>query len=148
MRGRTERKQIAASLRKVSLFADCTDRELLQIDRLMTELTVGPGRTLMGRGTAALQFVIVREGYGRVSANGQDIGRLGPGSHIGEHTFRGQPWNATITALTPMSFFVLNAGELAGLLSDIPALRARIAEGARAPMTVPSPAVHPELAPI
>lgn len=148
MRGRTERKQIAASLRKVSLFADCTDRELLLIDRLMTELNVAPGRTLMGRGTAALQFVIVRGGYGRVSADGQEIGHVGPGSYIGEHTFRGQPWKATITAVTPMSVFVLNAGELAGLLSDFPALRDRIETGEPAPQPVPNPVIHPELASI
>jgi len=146
MRRRTERKQIAAGLRKVPLFADCTDRELFQIDRLMTELAAAPGRTLMGRGTAALQFIIVREGYGRVSANGQDIGRVGPGSYIGEHTFRGQPWNATITALTPMTVFVLNASELAAVLRDIPALRERIVAGEPARQPEPRPVARPELA--
>ena len=146
MKGRTERKQMAASLRKVSLFADCTDRELLQIDRLMTELNVASGRKLIGRGTAALEFVIVREGYGRVSTDGQDIGRVGRGSYIGEHTFRGQPWNATVTALTPMTVFVLNAGEFARLLSDVPKLRGRIAGDAPTLLPVAHTVVRPELA--
>lgn len=145
MRAKAERKRNAAALRKVSLFTDCSDRELIRIDRLLTELNVSPGRTLMGRGTAALQFMIVSDGYGRVSADGADIGRVGPGSYVGEHTFRGQAWNATITALTPMTVYVLNAGELATLLEDVPSLKERIA-GAAAPQPQPQAVAQPGFA--
>lgn len=144
MRARTERRRNAAALRKVSLFADCSDRELTRIDRLMTELSVAPGRKLMGRGTAALQFMFVAEGYGRIGADGGDIGRVGPDSYVGEHTFSGQAWNATITALTPMTVYVLNAGELATLLEDVPSLRKRLA-GAASPEPEPHPIAQPGL---
>lgn len=136
MRGNAERRRTAEGLRKVSLFADCSERDLMRIDRLLTEITVSAGRMLMGRGTASLQFMFVIDGYGRVCADGEDIGRVGPGSYVGEHTFRGQPWNATITALTPMTVYVLHAGELATLMEDIPSIRKRIARQAE-PETEP-----------
>lgn len=134
MRAKTERRRNAEPLRRVSLFADCSDRELMRIDGLLTEMTVAAGRMLMGRGTASLQFMFVSDGYGRVSADGEDIGRVGPGSYVGEHTFRGQLWNATITALTPMTVYVLHAGELATLMEDIPSIRKRIARQAEREM--------------
>ncbi|MGH2794916.1 MAG: cyclic nucleotide-binding domain-containing protein [Actinomycetota bacterium] len=140
MRAKTERKRIVESLRRVSLFADCDDRELLQIDRLFTGLELKLGKTLATRGTAKLQFVIVCDGYGRVTSPGEDIGRVGPGSYVGEHTFQGSGWDATITALTPMSVLVLNASEFASLLRVAPSVKARMErESATRPIAEPAP---------
>jgi len=120
------RRLITESLRRVSLFAECSDEELLRIDSLMTEVHVAPGRRLMGRGTRALQFIIVQDGYGSVRNGLEEIGRVGPGSFIGERTFKGEEWSATVTAVTPMNLLVLNAGELASLLGEAPTIRRRV----------------------
>jgi len=130
------RRLIAQYLRRVSLFAECSDDELLRIDSLMTELHVPPGRRLMGRGTAAVQFIIVRDGYGSVRNGLEEIGRLGPGSFIGERTFKGEAWNATVTAVTPMDILVLNAGEFASLLAEAPTVRRRVLGLAPAPTRI------------
>lgn len=146
MRGRHgERKQIVSSLRRVSLFADCSDRELLAIDGLLSEIRIMPGRTLGGRGAASLQFMIVVDGYARVSENGTDIGRLGPGSFVGERTFQGETWNASINAITPMMVYVLNAGEFASLLRAAPSVKSRIEDQSIA-QPVATPAVRLGLA--
>lgn len=142
MRGRhSEQKQIVESLRRVSLFADCSANELLAIDGLLSELRLTPGRTLMSRGAASLQFMIVIDGYAKVSSKGTDIGRVGPGSYIGERTFHGESWNATITSITPMSVYVLNAGEFAQLLREAPSVKARI-ENQPTVEPAPAPAVR------
>jgi len=112
MRGRTTgRREIIRSLRSVSLFADCTDGELLRIDALLTELNVSAGRTLMGAGSAALQFMVVCDGYGEVSSDGREIGRVGPGSHIGARCLYGEIGRAKVVALTPMTVLTMNVGE-------------------------------------
>lgn len=140
------RRQIVESLRTIALFADCSDAELVRIDGLLSEIRVAPGRKLMGHGAAALQFMIVRDGYGSVSAGDQDIGRVGPGSHVGERTFQGEAWNATITAMTPMDVLVLNAAEFATLLAEVPSVKAKLEPESVAPKSTPAPVTHFDLA--
>lgn len=137
-----ERRAVAGSLRRIPLFAECTDQELLRIDSLLAGLEVAPGRVLMGRGSGALQFMIVIDGYGRVSSDGCEIGTVGPGSHVGERILHGATWNATITAITPMSVLVLNAGEVAALVREFPSVRARMEQGV-ASRTVVEPVMRP-----
>lgn len=123
---RQDRARAVETLRKVALFDGCTDDELARIDRLFTEVRVAPDRVVMSRGSSALQFVVVREGYARVTSEGEDIGRVGPGSHIGERALVGATWRARIVALTEMRVLVMNAGELASMLHEVPSLRERI----------------------
>ena len=140
MRGRTKgRREIIRSLRSVTLFADCTDKELLRIDGLLTELKVSAGRTLMGAGSATLQFMVVSDGYGRVSSDGREIGRVGPGSHIGARSFYGDTGQARVVALTPMTVLIMNVGELTSMLSDVPSVATKLQESAAPKLTPTRP---------
>jgi CRP-like cAMP-binding protein len=138
MLGRTKgRREIIRSLRSVTLFAECTDKELLRIDELLTEVNVSAGKTLIGAGSAALQFMVVCDGYGQVSSDGQGIGRVGPGSHIGARSLYGQTGRANVVALTPMTVLIMNVGELATMLSDVPSVAAKLEE-AETPQPAPT----------
>ena len=138
MRGVTKGwKEIIRSLRGVSLFADCTDKELLRIDGLLTELSISAGRTLMGGGSATLQFIVVCDGYGQVSSDGREIGRVGPGSHIGAQSLYGDSGRAKVVALTPMTVLIMNVGELATMLADVPSVAAKLEEST-APKLAPT----------
>jgi CRP-like cAMP-binding protein len=121
-------------LRQIPFFADCTYEELQRIDSLFSEAEVEPGHVLVREGGAGRQFVVIRAGQARVTRDGKELNVLGPGSFVGEVALlHATPRNATVTALTPMSIYVANAGEFSALLSESPTIAAKIrgADGER-----------------
>ncbi len=121
----------AALLRRVSLFAGCTDDELERIDGLLTSIHVDAGETLVREGAVGRQFMIIEDGWARGSRNDLEIGRLGPGSFFGEMALMGAPHGrrgATVTALSPMVIDVLTPGEFVSLLHAAPSVQDKVAQ--------------------
>ncbi|HEX9713405.1 MAG TPA: cyclic nucleotide-binding domain-containing protein [Actinomycetota bacterium] len=129
--GRKERKAALAGLRDVPAFAECTDEELEQIDRFMTELTLSPGTKLTREGEAGREFAIIIDGTARVTKDGQEVATIGPGSFVGEIALLDKTMRtATVTAVTPLRLFMLNAAEFHGLLETSRSLREKIERAA------------------
>jgi CRP-like cAMP-binding protein len=127
MRAKRELKQRLDALRRVAVFADCTDEELQTIDSLITEITVPPGKALVREGEAGLEFMVVVEGEADVTREGDKIASIGPGSFIGEMALLDKaPRSATVTAATEMELFVLTIGEFFSLLNESPAVKDKI----------------------
>lgn len=118
-------------LRSVALFADCSDEDLAKIDSLLTQIALKPGEVLTREGSSGFEFMIITDGFAQVSRHGEEIGRLKPGSFLGEmalidHERR----SATVTAITAMTVFVMNLGEFQDLMRYVPSVAARVGEAA------------------
>ncbi len=115
-------------LREVELFSDCTEKELEQIDALMTAIDIPAGRVLMREGELGLECFVVESGEAIITRNGTELGRRGPGTILGEMALVDHgPRTATVTAATPMTAYVLSQGEFSSLLADAPDVAAKIA---------------------
>src|SRR5581483_2745169 len=108
-------------LREVELFSDCTEKELEQIDALMTAIDIPAWRVLMREGELGLECFVVESGEAIITRNGTELGRRGPGTILGEMALVDHgPRTATVTAATPMTAYVLSQGEFSSLLADAP----------------------------
>jgi CRP/FNR family transcriptional regulator, cyclic AMP receptor protein len=77
-------------LKKSSLFSDCSDAALKQIDKAARIVELAPGQNLFYEGDKAESFFIVKAGtlvVKKSSVGGdEDLARIGTGSHLGEMT--------------------------------------------------------------
>jgi CRP-like cAMP-binding protein len=115
------------SLRQLTPFAECTDQELVLIDRLMTRIDVPVGRTLTREGRSGRESFIIAGGSVRVSRQGQALAELGAGDVLGERAvLKDLPRNATSVTIAPTSVFVLAPRELRALCADFPSVKTHI----------------------
>lgn len=121
---------ILARLADIGLFAGCTKKELQEIVRLTTEITVPEGRVLTTEGEHGSEFAIVLDGTADVSQRGKVVNALSAGSHYGEMALLDDgPRTATITATSPMSLAVVARNEFGQLLDDVPAVARSVMRG-------------------
>lgn len=121
---------ILARLADIGLFAGCTKKELQEIVRLTTEITVPEGRVLTTEGEHGSEFAIVLDGTADVSQRGKVVNTLSAGSHYGEMALLDDgPRTATITATSPMSLAVVARNEFGQLLDDVPAVARSVMRG-------------------
>jgi CRP-like cAMP-binding protein len=122
-------------LADLPLFADCTANDVSRARRLLTLIAVDAGTVLMREGGLGTEVVIIADGQATVSRKTDTgdavVATVGRGDVVGEMSLldRGRR-SATVTAVTPMSVYVANAAEFAGLLEALPAVAERIARTA------------------
>ena len=125
----------AQELRALPLFADCSDDELELVRPLLTAVDAAPGRVLFRQGTAGREFVIIADGRVGVTRDDQAVAVLGPGSFVGELSLMNRhPRSATVTAMTPLTIYVCNPAEFAGLVSSAPSVAGKIRDMAESRM--------------
>ena len=104
-------------LRRVPLFAGCTERELARVDSLVDDVEVEPGEVLVREGGVGRESFIIVSGLSRVTLQGEPVATLGPGDFFGEMALLDRhPRTATVTAVTPMHLLVLDARSFGHLL--------------------------------
>ena len=109
------------ALREVGLFVDCSKRELQAIARLCTKVQVDAGFELTTQGGLGLECFVIAEGNASVTINEQSVATVGPGDCVGEMSLiDGGRRTATVTALTPMTLYVLSSAEFGSLLDTSP----------------------------
>lgn len=116
-----------AALRRVPSLHGCSERELTELSRLVDEVTVPAGKTLVTEGRAGREVFLIIDGTAVVTIDGQAVGALGPGQYIGEVAMLDhQPRTATVVAETPMRLFVVGP-EAFGTFARVPAVAAGMA---------------------
>jgi CRP-like cAMP-binding protein len=126
-----DRERIIGHLRKVPLFTDLSDHELVEIDKLMTEVSISAGHDITRQGKVGRDFIIIEEGHASVSKDGEEVAGVMAGSFVGEVALLDQSRrNATVTAVTPVRAYVLNSAEFRALLEKSPTLRQKIERAA------------------
>jgi CRP-like cAMP-binding protein len=115
------------SLKRAPLFADLSRKELVQLARLSDDVEVPAGRVLCKEGDRGREFFVLVEGDVDVARNGRRVAQLGPGDFVGEISLLEQtPRTATVTAKTPLRFFVLTPREFQQVLDENPSVERKI----------------------
>ncbi len=104
-------------LRSLGLFKGCTDKELLLVNSVTTEIEAAPGEVLIDEGSPGSESFVIMTGEAVVSVQGRELARLGPGEVFGEMAVLAMTKRtATVTAAAPMTVLVLDRSQLFRLL--------------------------------
>jgi CRP-like cAMP-binding protein len=115
------------ALRRVDLFAPCTDSELEHVLALTTPLHVCAGAILATEGAPVREFLIIVNGCADVAVQDEALVTLGRDDLIGETALgHSNPHRATITARTDLELLVSSPRELRRLLDTVPAITRRL----------------------
>jgi CRP/FNR family cyclic AMP-dependent transcriptional regulator len=122
---------IDQTLARISIFSECSKKDLKAISRLVTPVEVRSGKVLTREGDPGREFMIIASGTATVTRDGKKIASLGPGDFFGELSLvAGVPRTATVTATSDMVVEALNRQEFSSLLDESPALAKKILSGA------------------
>jgi CRP-like cAMP-binding protein len=118
-------------LAKFPLFANCTRKELAQISRLTSRMTVRQGTKLIRQGMPARQFFMVAHGALTVTSakDGADsqVTTVTDGQSVGEiEILTHRPRATSVVALTDTDLFVSTAAEFRGILQAAPSVAAAL----------------------
>ena len=114
-------------LRNVSLFAECSAKDIAKIAKASDEIELAAGHVLCDQGQTGREAFVIMAGTATVRRNGKKVATLGPGSVVGELSLldRG-PRTATVTTDTAVTVLVIDSRHFAGVLQDIPTLAGKI----------------------
>jgi CRP-like cAMP-binding protein len=122
--GAYDRAVLLTYLQQVPTFGACTQADLEHLLDLAEMRAVAAGTTVLREGDIGNEFFLIAKGEVAVERRGKTIAQLGPGGYFGELAlFDTAPRNATVLALSPAAFAVLNRLQFARALDDITALR-------------------------
>jgi CRP/FNR family transcriptional regulator, cyclic AMP receptor protein len=115
------------ALRGSPLFHGLARSELAQVAKETKDVELGPGRVLCEEGETAREFFVILDGEVEVTKAAKRLATLGPGDFFGEialveHSTR----TATVTATTPVRFFVLTSGAFSTLLDHNPGVERKV----------------------
>jgi CRP/FNR family cyclic AMP-dependent transcriptional regulator len=116
------------ALAKAPLFAALSRQELGALAKVTEDLEVGEGKTLTREGDLGREFFVIVDGDVSVTQEGNEIRRLGPGDFFGEIAliYDNARRTATVTAASPLRFFVLTRQSFRSLLEHQPEIEEKV----------------------
>lgn len=117
----------ADALSRCPFFAGLSRGELLELAKVTEDMEVEEGKVLTREGQSGSEFFVIVDGEVSVTKDGQEIRTLGPGDFFGEIALlEDTPRTATVTAKTPLRFFVLTRQSFRSLLAHQPELEQKV----------------------
>ena len=100
---------IVSLLATVPLLSGLDRRHLEKLSRDFSERTVAAGSVVVRQGDDhGIGFFVVVEGEGAIAVDGNEVGKVGPGSHFGEVALiSDRVRTASVTATTEMRLLVM-----------------------------------------
>ena len=116
------------ALAKAPLFAALSRQELGELAKATEDLEVEEGKVLTREGDLGREFFVIVEGDVSVTQDGNEIRRLGPGDFFGEIAliYENARRTATVTASSPLRFFVLTRQSFRSLLEHQPEIEEKV----------------------
>ena len=115
------------SLKRAPLFEGLSRKELVQLARMSDDAEVPAGRVLCKEGAIGREFFVLVEGKVDVARKGRRLAALGAGDFVGEISLLEQtPRTATVTATTPLRFFVLTSKAFRQVVADNPSVERKV----------------------
>lgn len=120
----------ADALKRAPLFQHLSRNELVELAKVTEDLEVEQGKVLAREGDIGSEFFVIVDGEVEVTKDGSDVRRLGPGEFFGEIALI---WDsprrtATVTAATPLRFFVLTRQAFRSLIDHHPDIERSVLE--------------------
>ena len=114
-------------LRRAPLFAGLSKGELETLAKRTEDLEVEAGKVLCREGEPAMEFFVIIEGEVEVTRDGRPIRTLGEGDFFGEIALlEDMPRTATVTAKTPLRFFVLTRQSFWSMVDHSPEVERKL----------------------
>ena len=115
------------ALKRAPLFEGLLKKELVELARRAEDLEAPAGTVLCKEGEVGREFFVLMDGTVVVTAREKRIATLGAGDFIGEIALLEQvPRMATVTAKTPVRFFVLAREDFRHLVKQHPSVESKI----------------------
>lgn len=112
---------------RVPLFAQCSDREVAAIARIVRRLELDAGQTLTREGERGEDFFVIDRGRAKVTTKGRQIASLGPGDFFGEMALlTDYERSATVAATEPMVVYAIGDRDFQAMLDRSPRLVRKI----------------------
>src|SRR4051794_38481339 len=114
-------------LKRSPLFEGLSRKQLAVIARLSDDLDVPAGTVLCSEGARGREFFVIIEGEAAVSRGGTQVATVSSGDFFGEialleHVRR----TATVTATTPLRFFVVSDQAFQSVLDADPGIERKL----------------------
>ena len=117
------KKSYLESLRRVSLFSSCSNKDLEKIAKAGDEVIMTAGSLVVDQGQTGREAFVILKGSATVRRNGKKVATLGPGSVVGELSLLDHgPRTASVVADTDCTMLVISQRQFLGVLDSIPAL--------------------------
>jgi CRP/FNR family cyclic AMP-dependent transcriptional regulator len=117
----------ADALGRCPFFQGLSRGDLLELAKVTEDMEVDEGRALTREGQSGSEFFVIIDGEVGVAKGGQEIRSLGPGDFFGEIALlEDTPRTATVTAKTPLRFFVLTRQAFRSLLAHQPEVAEKV----------------------
>jgi CRP-like cAMP-binding protein len=121
----------ADALRRAPLFSSLARGDLVELAKATEDMEVEAGKVLARQGELGQEFFVVVEGEVSVSKDGQEVRTLGPGDFFGEIALlEDVRRTATVTATSPLRFFVLTRQGFRGRVSRQPQIEEQVRKAA------------------
>ncbi|MBD0290207.1 MAG: cyclic nucleotide-binding domain-containing protein [Thermoleophilia bacterium] len=115
------------SLRRAPLFENLSRDELGRLAKATEDLEVETGKVLCREGETAREFFVIIDGEVEVTQDGRHIRYLRDGDFFGEIALLEDiPRTATVTAVSPLRFFVLTRQSFWAMVDSIPDVERKI----------------------
>jgi len=115
------------ALKRMSLFEGLSRQELGELAKRTEDMEVAPSKVLCQEGSIGQEFFVIMEGEVEVTRHGRSIGTYGSGEFVGEIALIADvPRTATVTATTPLRFFVMTRQAFLKLLDDNPRVERKV----------------------
>jgi CRP/FNR family transcriptional regulator, cyclic AMP receptor protein len=118
----------ADALGRAPLFQNLSRGELVELAKRTEDMEVEEGKVLAREGDLGSEFFVVVDGEVTVTKDGRELRRLGAGDFFGEIALI---WDsprrtATVTAATPLRFFVLTRQAFRSLVDHHPDIESSV----------------------
>jgi CRP/FNR family transcriptional regulator, cyclic AMP receptor protein len=115
------------SLSRAPLFENLSKDELRQLAGVTEDLEVDAGKVLCREGEMAREFFVIIDGEVDVTRDGDRLRTLSDGDFFGEIALvEDIPRTATVTATTPLRFFVLTRQSFWGMIERMPDVERKV----------------------
>lgn len=115
------------ALKQSPLFEGLSRKQLTQLSRLTDDIEVPSGTVLCEQGRRGQEFFVIIEGEATVTRGRKAVATIGSGDFFGEialleHVVR----TATVTAATPLRFFVVSDRAFQSVLDTDPSIERKV----------------------
>jgi CRP/FNR family cyclic AMP-dependent transcriptional regulator len=116
-----------SALKAAPLFEGLSRKQLAQLARLTDDLDVPAGTVLCEEGKRGREFFLIIDGEATVTRSGKALATVGAGDFFGEIALLERVMRtATVTAATPLSFFVVSDQAFKAVLDTDPNIERKV----------------------
>jgi CRP-like cAMP-binding protein len=117
----------AQSLGRTQLFQGLSKNDLVALAKVTEDMDAPAGKVLCREGELGHEFFVIVEGEVDVTKDGRHLRTTGAGDFFGEIALIDNvPRTATVTAKTPLRFFVLTRQSFSALMHQQPQIERKI----------------------